>query len=317
MMADYIAGMVIDSNCYVANMPEAEYHADPCLKPSFSASIGKTLMKQTPAHAWHQHPRLNPDQEEEHSTDFDLGSAVHSMLLGGPAVHVIQATNKEGEPVKAYQSNAAKEERQKAYDAGKIPMLVHQYEIVNKVSQRVRDQMDVHPDLTKDSAITECSMFWYNTKHGVWCRSRDDILILDSGDVYDLKFTTVPPALWDRHCFNLAYDISAAHYLDGVRTVLGKDGRYKFINVDRKWPHYIFVAELTERGYTMGRQRADEATRRFAHALHNDDWHGYHNETYFYDPPPWMEERWGTERAFHHTMSGEHDMSALEELYKS
>ena len=39
----------------VYDMPAEDYHADPCLEPSLSASIAKTMIFDTPWHVWTKH----------------------------------------------------------------------------------------------------------------------------------------------------------------------------------------------------------------------------------------------------------------------
>jgi hypothetical protein len=58
------------------------YHADPAPAPSLSSSIAKTILHQTPRHAWFEHPRLNPNFEPKDDSKFDLGSVAHELLLG-------------------------------------------------------------------------------------------------------------------------------------------------------------------------------------------------------------------------------------------
>lgn len=63
------------------DIPEADYHADPCPTPSLSSSIGKELVNRSPWHAWTKHPRLNPEVEPDNRASFDLGSAAHAFML--------------------------------------------------------------------------------------------------------------------------------------------------------------------------------------------------------------------------------------------
>src|SRR3979411_2799004 len=72
----------------------ADYHADPCERPSLSSSIAKILIEKTPRHAWTAHPWLNPNFVPKQDSKFDLGSAVHELMLGkGVGYTVIEATN--------------------------------------------------------------------------------------------------------------------------------------------------------------------------------------------------------------------------------
>jgi len=63
----------------VYDIPDKEYHADPCPVPSLSSTLARTLLNQSPLHAWTKHPRLNPDHEPEEKRTFDIGR-VHQVL---------------------------------------------------------------------------------------------------------------------------------------------------------------------------------------------------------------------------------------------
>ena len=67
----------------IHDIPAEQYHADPCDTPSLSRSISHTLLEQSPMHAWHQHPLLNPNYQSTHKPIFDKAHAAHSVLLGG------------------------------------------------------------------------------------------------------------------------------------------------------------------------------------------------------------------------------------------
>ena len=50
------------------------YHADPAAQPSLSATTCKLLCRRFPLHAWHAHPRLNPDYQRVEEKKFDPGT---------------------------------------------------------------------------------------------------------------------------------------------------------------------------------------------------------------------------------------------------
>ena len=123
------------NNRIIEDMPPETYHADPCDQPSLSAGIANILLTKTPKHAWWEHPRLNPDFKPTNRQDFDLGTAVHSMLLGGSRLRLIDH--------KDYRSNAAKEARDAAYEEGRTPLLTEQWNRVSEVAGRAMEQIDL------------------------------------------------------------------------------------------------------------------------------------------------------------------------------
>src|SRR4051812_46738879 len=84
-----------------------DYHADPCPAPSLTQSVAKILLAKSPLHAWHAHPRLNPDYQHNDDTKFDVGNIAHKMLLGrGKQIEVLEFDD--------WRTKAAKEAREKA-----------------------------------------------------------------------------------------------------------------------------------------------------------------------------------------------------------
>ena len=85
------------------DLPEHEYHSDPCDSPSLSASIAQTIVLESPAHAWLQHPRFGGKQIEP-TKEMDRGTLVHALLLGkGRAIEAyLRGTTAAGLTVAGY-----------------------------------------------------------------------------------------------------------------------------------------------------------------------------------------------------------------------
>jgi hypothetical protein len=97
----------------------ASYHADPCLEPSLSSSIAWTLVNETPLRAWSKHPRLGGSPSKA-TKATDRGELIHALMLkAGNSLAVIKADN--------YATKAAREARDEARAAGKIPVLEDAY----------------------------------------------------------------------------------------------------------------------------------------------------------------------------------------------
>ena len=101
----------------IHNIPEEEYHADPCPEPSLSRSTVKALLTLSPAHVFHGNRRLNPDYvEPANESKFDIGNACHALLLEGEDIaEVVEADS--------WRTKAAKEKRDEIYAAGRTPLL--------------------------------------------------------------------------------------------------------------------------------------------------------------------------------------------------
>ena len=62
-------------------VPAAVYHACPCESPSLSSGVARTILDQSIAHAWHEHPKLGGGKKES-TAAMTTGSVVHSLLAG-------------------------------------------------------------------------------------------------------------------------------------------------------------------------------------------------------------------------------------------
>lgn len=276
----------------VYDMTAEVYHADPCPAPSLSSSVAKLLLDRTPRHAWFAHPRLNPAHEEEHNAAFDLGTAAHDLLLCGEGrFAVIDAAD--------WRTNAAKEERDEAYERGLTPLLVDQMERVKLMVSLARLQLDQHEqarDAFSDGQ-PERTLVWQ--EGGIWCRCKLDWMPNKPGPARifpDYKTTgdSAHPDEWGtRQLFNLNYDVQAAFYRRGIRAVFGiENAHFWFVVQETSAPYALSVVSPTPAALAMADRKVTEAIRMWGWCLQNDRWPGYPNQTAFVDPPAWQEKKW-------------------------
>lgn len=167
----------------ILTVDAATYHADAVADvPTLSASIASILVSQSPAHAKAAHPKLNPYLVREEKDAFDLGTVVHQILLEGiDSVEVIEADS--------WRTNAAKEARAVARDAGRIPLLGKNYfdvlQMVDAAKAQIADY-DAAPPLLTDGK-PELTLTW--EEDGVWFRCRPDWLRDDCTAIDDIKTT--------------------------------------------------------------------------------------------------------------------------------
>jgi hypothetical protein len=159
------------------------YHGDPAERPSLSSSIARLLCSHSPAHARAAHPKLNPDFKREEEKKFDIGQAAHALFLEGAAsVHVVYAQD--------WRTNAAKESRDEARANGQIPLLVDQWDEVQRMvaaTQSQVDEIETNPPLFAEGR-PEQTLIWQ--EDGVICRARLDWLRDDFTAIDDYKTTS-------------------------------------------------------------------------------------------------------------------------------
>src|SRR5262249_53576618 len=110
------------------------YHGDPCPAPSLNNSLIKHLL-DCPRLAWWNHPRLNPAYSPEPAgRALDLGSVAHKLLFGaGRDIQLIEAAD--------YRTTAARELRDAARAAGRIPVLTEQIKTAADMAGAAKDQL--------------------------------------------------------------------------------------------------------------------------------------------------------------------------------
>ena len=138
------------------NVPEAAYHADPAPTPSASAGVLKTLATRSPLHAWHKHPRLNPEYSGGNRSDaMDTGTILHALICGTPLPYDVEA-------FPDYRTNAAKEWRDGVISSGRIPILAHKIEPIYDVARGVRANIERMPEIAAaiESADKEATLIW-------------------------------------------------------------------------------------------------------------------------------------------------------------
>ncbi|MCH6203405.1 PD-(D/E)XK nuclease-like domain-containing protein [Brucella ciceri] len=287
-------------------MTEGEYHADPCLMPSLSRSIGQKLLDESARHAWTAHPRLNaaPKTEEKPEKRAEIGSAAHARLLNQPT-EIVEVK------AKAYQSNAAKAERAAAHDAGKIPLLTEDVKLLDDMMNVAKRELSIHEDERIRALVTgevigeyynEVTACWRDVVGGHWCRARIDRLVIEPKriTVIDYKTTemSAAPDAVQKTIYNNEYELQDGFYRRGLRHLFPQIDKHEialdflFIVQEQKAPHEITVAKLDIPGRQIGEKKASAAIRMWDHHVTTNEWPGYPSKTKTAEMPPYTETRW-------------------------
>lgn len=277
----------------IHSIPMAEYLADPCERPSLTASVANCLLTRSPAHARMMHPRLYPGFERDDESRFDLGSAAHALLLEGDAsaIEFIAAND--------WRTNAAKEARDAARAAGKLPVL-------NKYEGSLRKMVEVAKEAIAQSEFAgiwqhgrpEQTIIWQ--EDGVTCRCRPDFMRKDRTILLDYKTSeSAEPGFFIRQIPRIGYDVSAAFYLRGVEAL----GQYEGATQDEaghRYPVYVFLAQEIEPPFACSLVALGEAYKAIADAkvekaialwrdcLKRDRWPAYDLRLHYAEPTSWQ-----------------------------
>jgi hypothetical protein len=261
----------------VHQIPHDVYKATPAL--SFSGAR-KLLPPYAPAiYRWEQD---NP----VHTDAFDLGLAAHAVVLGdGAPIVVVDADG--------WRTNAAKQARQEAREAGAIPLLADDHILVQEMAEAVRQHPLAAKLLEPGSGKAEQSLFWQDKETGVWCRCRADWLRhkVEGRRLIVVDFKTARsahPEKFAKSAMDYGYAMQASWYMDGVRAVgLDDDPAFVFVIVEKDRPHLVSVVELDEPSLSVGMNLNRFARFIYRDCLQSNQWPGYSPEVEMVGLPAW------------------------------
>ena len=260
--------------------------------PALSASIAHLLATKSALHAWHAHPRLNPNYQQTESAEFDYGRAAHAVLLEGDEsrLHVIEADD--------WRTKAAKEARDAARAEGKIPLLVRQVHKVRAMADAARAYVEASElaGIFADGA-PEVSLKWQ--EGDALCRSRLDWLTADFRTVLDYKTTmSANPVSFIGMVVSYGYAMQEAFYRRGVRAVHGKEPRFVFLLQEKESPYACSLVAFDPAMQDIGDKQVDYALQLWKHAMATGQWNGYPRRIAHLEPPAWYlarAEEWATD----------------------
>lgn len=272
----------------IYELAASAYHEDPCDTPSLSASLIKTLLSSSPAHARAAHPRLNPNLEKKDKAVYELGTAAHALFFEGDAG--VQVCHFD-----SWRTKDAKEAAALARSHGKIPMLPDQWDECERMCMAIYSQLqhvDADPPLFKDGK-PEQTIVW--EENGVWCRSRLDYLHDDASAIDDLKTTSrsANPDAWSRRAlFDNGCDIQAALYRRGVYALTGTYPKWRWVVVETSAPYALSVITPSAAVLALANDKVDRALTIWADCLKRDVWPAYPPVVHEAELPAWEEARW-------------------------
>ena len=261
-------------------MSDAEYHADPVEGGSLSSTGAKALLRSPAHYKWQL---ANSVQK----ATFDLGHAVHSMVLG-VGLGVIEIPSELLASNGAVSTKEAKAFIAEARENGSVPLKADVFAECTLMTEAVL----AHPlarALLEAPGKSEQSMFAIDPDTGVWLRARADRLS-DNGTIVDLKTSiSADPRDFGRSSAEYGYDIQSEWY-QGVLE-LARENRatgFRFIVVEKSAPYLVSVIELDSEYALIGRQRMRRAVDLYKECVDKNEWPGYGDTSHLVGPPTWL-----------------------------
>jgi hypothetical protein len=265
----------------------AEYHGDPCPTPSLSSSICKLLVTASPAHAWANHPRLNPNYAPDGEQKYDVGTVAHALLLQGlETVHIVTADS--------WRTKAAQEERDQARADGRVPLILSQWENVRAMVDAANRQLDafgLNPRPFTDGRPEVC-LTWETD--GVQCRALIDWLHDDNTHISDYKSTSASahPQAWAKTAMGIGADLQTAFYLAGVEAVYGITPTLRYVVQETYPPYALSVVEPDAEFIALGRDKITAAMKTWRACLASNEWPAYDAKVTPISAPGWAVASW-------------------------
>lgn len=260
-------------------MTAEEYHADPVPGGSLTSSGARKLLPPHCPARFRHGQQVGPATQQA----FDLGSAVHTMLLGGPEVVVAE--------YQSWRSAAAVEAREEIRSRGAIPLLPADAEHAIGMAAALRSHETAGPLLEPGTGEPEQTYIWRDEETGIWCRALLDWV--RPLDIVDVKTTSdSSPEEIQRSVAKYGYHQQAAWYRDARRAVDGlADSPFFFTVVEKTPPYLVQVVELDEVALAIGAARNRRARQIYADCQRTGIWPGRDTSIRTISLPSWAERR--------------------------
>jgi hypothetical protein len=266
-----------------------EYHADPVPGGSLTSTGARRLLPPScPALFRHDLDHPQPPRRT-----FDVGHAAHKLVLGtGPDLVIIDAAD--------YRTKAAREERDAAHEAGKVPLLEHEHDQVEAMAAALRGHSVAAALLDPARGRPEQTLVWDDRPTGVTCRARldwlPDLVVIDAAGrliVPDYKTChSADPEALAKSVASFGYHQQAAWYLAGINA-LGLAGpagaAFVFLCQEKSAPYLVTIVELDGTALRIGEARNRRALAAYDHCRTTGVWPAYVDGVHLLSLPRWAE----------------------------
>jgi hypothetical protein len=257
------------------------YHADPWNGPSLNATVAKSLVLETPAHAKQKHPKLADSYEPKHTDAMDEGTALHQMLLGDDRCDILNYPD--------WRSSEARVVRDTCRIAGRTPILRKKWDEIAVLGESLKEQVaafPIDPPLFVDG-MAEQTIMW--EEDGIGFRARLDWLRNDTKTIDDLKTSrSAQPRKWQRAMWPLGYDIQAAFYVRAVKVAFGVEPIFRWVAIEKEPPYALSVHVMSHDAMRAAQDKVDLAIDIWRDCLAKGTWPAYAQTVNVVELPEWM-----------------------------
>jgi hypothetical protein len=269
----------------VLNLPNKIYHS----LPQISSTQHKYIYANSPAHYKSKYID-NPQDTSLKSSSALLGSVTHAAVLTPnelPNEFSIM-------PDMDMRTKAAKEVYAGAVaaSAGKIVIKEEMLKMAQDMAESVMSNR--HARNLLEGSRTEVAYFWRCPVSSLNFKSKVDAV--KDGVLIELKTAmSANPAAFERQAYNMNYDLSVAHYLQGLQLWTNRQtSDVYFIVVENTSPYVCQVYRASDEFIISGHNKWLSSTDKLEKGYINNEWPGYSSdsdEVLTLNPPKWSIKR--------------------------
>lgn len=242
-----------------------KYHASYPL-----SKTGLCLLDEAPALFKSSRDGLVAKKEESPSLRF--GSALHAKMDGSFADDYVIGPEVKSRAEKAWKDFCSKHPE-------RIVLKPSENKLLDETKEAVLSFMPTQKILAAPGAF-EVSYVWDDPMMGVRCKARPDFISADQRIVIDFKTARDAHHLgFQRSAYEHGYYVSAAHTLDGVRTLTGVEPEaYIFLVVQSSNPPLVAAYRATEEEIHLGREFIRRNLALYLQCERSGEWPGLAQE---------------------------------------
>jgi hypothetical protein len=253
--------------------------------PAVRSSLLKTVRDHTCKHAREQ--VLNPKPS---SRQMDLGSAIHvAGLEGWDEFEKRVVTGPDHDRRSNANYNAWIDFEVEHHD--KYILTPTDLERCKRCVDAVVNHGRARGMLFESQGRSELTLLWTDPETGLRCKARPDRMAHWNGwqCMFDVKTIGMVPTKekLKRRIGELAYDLSAGHYINGAMQLAPSERHFFWIWIETKAPFTVRVTRPSAVGLAEGQKKAQMALVKWARAVDAGVYPGWGNDVETTDVPKW------------------------------